>query len=75
MNEQMNICQVLILFGADVKRKYKNDLGWKMIIVVPGWHRTSGKDWQHSIGKWEIQKQGLELEKWRNDYIFVGMRK
>lgn len=36
MNERMNICQVLILFGADVKRKYKNDLGCKMIIVVPG---------------------------------------
>lgn len=27
MNKQMNICRVLILFGADVKRKYKNDLG------------------------------------------------
>ena len=36
MNEQMNIWQVLILFGADAKRKDKNDLGCKMIIVVFG---------------------------------------
>lgn len=30
----MNICQVLILFGVDVKRKEKNDPDRKMITVT-----------------------------------------
>lgn len=33
----MNVCQVLILFGAnDVKRKDKNDPDCKTITVMPG---------------------------------------
>lgn len=75
LNEEMNVCQVLLLFGADVKRMDQNDLNCRMITVMLGRHRISGKDWQH---KWGKEKYNSKVENLKNDKMIIslwGMRK